>query len=123
MSTDQRTTPVMVGLCPGEHLGEFYMPLDPGESTICPMCDLEMVVYTTRDALATAVVAGVEVAGKVRDANQAERARWVRAFNRLEKAVTNHIRDCIDADGLAHAHKAVMRDVGPRPGALDEGSA
>lgn len=44
---------------------------------------------------------------------QADRNRWIRAFNRLEKAVTNHVRDCIDADGLAHAHKAVMREVGP----------
>jgi hypothetical protein len=40
-----------------------------------------------------------------------QRNRWIRAFNRLEKAVTNHIRDCIDCDGLAHAHKAVMRDL------------
>jgi hypothetical protein len=42
-----------------------------------------------------------------------ERARWTRAFNRLEKAVTNHIANCIDADDLAHAHRAVMRDLGP----------
>jgi hypothetical protein len=41
------------------------------------------------------------------------RARWIRAFNRLEKAVTNHIDNCIDADDLAHVHRAVMRDLGP----------
>jgi hypothetical protein len=40
-----------------------------------------------------------------------DRDRWIRAFNRLEKAVTNHIRDCMDCDGLAHAHKAVMKDL------------
>jgi hypothetical protein len=47
------------------------------------------------------------------DELHASRAEWIRAFNRLEKAVTNHIRDCIDSDALAHAHKAVMKDIGP----------
>ena len=47
-------------------------------------------------------------------AARADRDRYIRAFNRLEKAVTNHIRDCIDADALAHAHRAVMRDVTER---------
>lgn len=35
------------------------------------------------------------------------RALWIRSFNRLEKAV---------ADDLAHAHQAVMRDLGPTGG-------
>jgi hypothetical protein len=42
-----------------------------------------------------------------------KRAKWTRAFNRLEKAVTNHVAGCIDSDDLAHAHRAVMRDLGP----------
>jgi hypothetical protein len=43
---------------------------------------------------------------------QAERDRYIRAFNRLEKAVTNHITNrCIDSDDLAHVHKVIMRDL------------
>lgn len=43
------------------------------------------------------------------------RARWIRCFNRLEKAVTNHIEQrCLDSDDLAHAHGAVMRELAPR---------
>jgi hypothetical protein len=35
-----------VGLCP-LHTHEFYAPLDPGDSTICPEpgCQLRMAVY------------------------------------------------------------------------------
>jgi hypothetical protein len=36
--------PPLIGLCP-VHQREFYMPLDPGESEVCPMCDEQMVVY------------------------------------------------------------------------------
>jgi hypothetical protein len=44
-----------------------------------------------------------------------DRDKWIRAFNRLEKAVTNHIANrCIDSDDLAHVHKAIMRDLGPQ---------
>ncbi|HTE58723.1 MAG TPA: hypothetical protein VK631_00130 [Solirubrobacteraceae bacterium] len=51
---------------------------------------------------------------------RSSRALWVRSFNRLEKAVTNHIKDrCIDSDDLEHVHKALMRDLGPK----GEGSA
>jgi hypothetical protein len=45
------------------------------------------------------------------DAVVRERDRWIRAFNRLEKAATNHVQGCIDADELAHVHKVVMRDL------------
>lgn len=41
--------PKRVGLCPGEHLHEFYMPLDPDSDTICPQCSLRMVVYEPVD--------------------------------------------------------------------------
>lgn len=37
--------PTLVGLCPGEHLGEFYVPREPGESPICPMCDERLILY------------------------------------------------------------------------------
>jgi hypothetical protein len=43
--------PPLVGLCPGEHLGEFYMPLAPGDSTICSGCDRELVLFGQRDYL------------------------------------------------------------------------
>lgn len=44
-----------------------------------------------------------------------ERDRYIRAFNRLEKAVTNHITNrCLDGDDLAHVHKTVMRDLQER---------
>jgi hypothetical protein len=42
---------------------------------------------------------------------RADRDRMIRAFNRLEKAVSNHIRDCIDAEALEHAHHTIMRSV------------
>jgi hypothetical protein len=43
---------------------------------------------------------------------RAERDRYIRAFNRLEKAVTNHMTDrCIDSDDLEHVHRVVMRDL------------
>lgn len=57
--------------------------------------------------------AAFECALEQRDHHEQRQHRWVRHFNRLEKAVTNHIRDCIDADGLAHAHGAVMKAIGP----------
>jgi hypothetical protein len=42
----------------------------------------------------------------------AERDRYIRAFNRLEKAVANHIKDrCIDSDDLEHVHRVVLRDL------------
>jgi hypothetical protein len=37
--------PALIGLCPGEHTHEFYVPLKPGEGTICPECDRPMVLY------------------------------------------------------------------------------
>ena len=50
------------------------------------------------------------------DHGRAEGAKWIRAFNRLEKAVTNHVsKDCVDSDGLEHAHQAILRDLGPPP--------
>lgn len=52
--------PTLVGLCPGEHFGQFYMPLEPGESERCPQpgCEHNLVVYCHRD----------EVNRRVRDA-------------------------------------------------------
>lgn len=43
--------------------------------------------------------------------------RWVRAFNSLEKAVTNVLDDDHPAnlDYLARAHAATLREVGPNP--------
>lgn len=43
--------PTFVGLCPGDHLGEFYVPLDAGDRAICPSCDQELVVYATAGKL------------------------------------------------------------------------
>jgi hypothetical protein len=51
----QRETPSMVGLCPGADLGEFYMPLEPGEGHICPMCPEELVVYVCLDLVREAL--------------------------------------------------------------------
>ena len=47
----------------------------------------------------------------VRDDYLNERDRYIRAFNRLEKAVTDHLKDCFDPEALAHVHKVVMRDL------------
>ena len=33
--------PDVIGLCPGKHMGEFYVP----HGGICPECDLPMVEY------------------------------------------------------------------------------
>lgn len=49
----------------------------------------------------------------------AERNRYIRAFNRLEKAVTNHLgwhdmepgKESHDEESLRHAHQAVMRSL------------
>lgn len=41
--------PHLIGLCP-VHLGEFYMPLDPGESEKCPECDQDMAIYVPRES-------------------------------------------------------------------------
>lgn len=46
-------------------------------------------------------------------AARSETAKWLQAFNSLEKPVTNHIERCIDADDLDRAHGAVMRRFGP----------
>lgn len=47
----------------------------------------------------------------------ADRDRWIRAFNSLEKAVTNVLDDDHPAnlDYLARAHRAVLREVAPKP--------
>jgi hypothetical protein len=37
--------PPYIGLCPGEHQQEFYMPLDSGEPATCPECSETMVLY------------------------------------------------------------------------------
>jgi hypothetical protein len=37
--------PPFIGLCAGDHLHEFYMPLEAGERTLCPECELPMVIY------------------------------------------------------------------------------
>jgi hypothetical protein len=34
-----------VGLCPGGCYGDFFMPLDPGDSLKCPTCDERLIVY------------------------------------------------------------------------------
>ena len=57
-----------------------------------------------------------------RDIAREERDRWIRAFNRLEKAVTNHLgwhdmkpgKESHDEESLRHAHTAVMRDLAER---------
>jgi hypothetical protein len=41
----------------------------------------------------------------------AERNQWIRAFNRLEKAASSHAQNCLDADGLDHARRAVLKDL------------
>ena len=42
--------PTLIGLCPDpEHTTRFYMPLDPGESTICPECSENLVIYCRAD--------------------------------------------------------------------------
>lgn len=41
----------MIGLCPDpSHRGEFYMPLEPGDSRRCPMddCDHELDVFVPK---------------------------------------------------------------------------
>lgn len=46
-----------------------------------------------------------------------DRDRYVRALNSLEKAVTDHIKNCIDCDEdarLTRAHRAVMRKLAER---------
>lgn len=50
------------------------------------------------------------------DAALDREAKWIRAFNSLEKPVTDHIERCIDADDLDRAHRAVMREFGPNGG-------
>lgn len=47
MTSPRQTSdaPSRVGLCPAEHMGRFYMPLEAGDSTICPECDQEMIIY------------------------------------------------------------------------------
>lgn len=110
----RETPPPLVGLCPGEHLQHFYMPLEPTDSTICPECDQQMVVYVTQDALAAAVVAGVETAGKVRDANQAERRHLEAALAKAEAAVVA-LADSLRAAGLAPLLvQAIIDDAKPR---------
>ena len=40
--------PELVGLCPDPgHTAEFYMPLDHGESLVCPLddCERRLVIY------------------------------------------------------------------------------
>lgn len=39
--------PEQIALCP-DCAAEFYYPLDEGEKPTCPVCSLEMVVYTRR---------------------------------------------------------------------------
>jgi hypothetical protein len=41
----QQALPAIVGLCPGEHLRHFYVPIQPGDSPICPECDKRMALY------------------------------------------------------------------------------
>ena len=55
--------PEYVGLCPSEHLGEFYVPLVAGESTVCPTCDRHMVVFKRNDALTRAAASQQHGAG------------------------------------------------------------
>lgn len=38
-------TPLALGLCP-KHQQRFYVPIHPGGSTRCPMCDEPMKLYT-----------------------------------------------------------------------------
>lgn len=47
------------------------------------------------------------------NAATADRDRYIRAFNSLEKAVTKHL-DCIEGDQLRQAHKTVMRMLAER---------
>lgn len=63
MTHIESVPPPLVGLCTGPHLHDFYMPLDPGESTVCPQCERAMAVY----------VAGADLA-RVADALRALRA-------------------------------------------------
>jgi hypothetical protein len=37
--------PELIGICPGEHLGHFYVPLAAGDSPICPECEDRMVIF------------------------------------------------------------------------------
>lgn len=53
----------------------------------------------------------------LRNAGAVDPMRWIRAFNSLEKAVTNVLDDDHPAnlDYLARAHAATLREVGPNP--------
>jgi hypothetical protein len=44
---------------------------------------------------------------------EAKANKWIQAFNSLEKPVTQHIDNCMDADDLERAHRAVMKRYGP----------
>lgn len=48
---------------------------------------------------------------------EAAAAKWQQAFNSLEKPITNHIEDCMDADDLDRAHAGVMKRFGPEKAA------
>lgn len=65
----------------------------------CEVCDLLDELEDVRENWRTAMRAA---------------AKWQRAFNSIEKPVTRHIENCIDCDDLERAHRAVMREYGPR---------
>lgn len=53
----QSTLPTLVGLCPGEHLDQFYMPIKVGDSRRCPVpgCKHHLIVYCRADELSRRV--------------------------------------------------------------------
>jgi RNase adaptor protein for sRNA GlmZ degradation len=66
-----------------------------------------------RDGYPCSRCGGLESVRFLPEPSWEERMKWVRAFNSLEKPVTNHIERCMDADDLERAHRAVMREYGP----------
>jgi hypothetical protein len=63
--------------CPEHGVVSCSEPTRDGKRwcVLCLRFSMSLIEYVPKDALAAALVAGVEVAGKVRDANQAERRR------------------------------------------------
>ena len=64
-----------------------------------------LVEVVSKEALARAIVGGVEVAGKVRDANQAERRRLEAENEALGRALTEAVRL---RDQAQHFYEAAM---------------
>lgn len=66
----------------------------------CPVDEWVEVTAVSREALETGLVAGVEVAGKVRDANQAERRRLEAENERLRSLI-------LKADAASDPERAI----------------